>query len=97
MKKTLFILIFGLALRTFSEAQTPSQFISAFEKSNFEILASYIDDELELCIKDDHQINLKDEAIDRIKEGKYTTQKLRDTFDLTNEQDEFIVKALSNE
>lgn len=43
----------------------------------------------------DHK-RLKD-AIERIKEGKYTTDKLRETFDLTDEQDKFVVEALSNE
>jgi hypothetical protein len=36
------------------------------------------------------------DAILRIKEGKYTTVKLREQFALTKEQDEFVVKALAN-
>ena len=36
------------------------------------------------------------DAIARIKEGKYTTEKLRDTFALTPEQDAKVVEALSN-
>jgi hypothetical protein len=36
------------------------------------------------------------DAIARIKEGKYTTEKLRDTFALTPEQDAQVVEALSN-
>jgi hypothetical protein len=35
-------------------------------------------------------------AIARIKDGTYTTQKLRDAFALTDEQDEMVVKALSD-
>jgi hypothetical protein len=35
-------------------------------------------------------------AITRIKEGAYTTQKLRDAFALTAEQDAQVVEALSN-
>lgn len=38
-----------------------------------------------------------DAAIERIKEGKYTTEKLRDTFALTPEQDKQVVEALSND
>lgn len=37
-----------------------------------------------------------DAAIARIKEGKYTTEKLRDTFELTPEQDAQVVEALAN-
>jgi hypothetical protein len=36
------------------------------------------------------------DAITRIKEGVYTTQKLRDTFALTAEQDAQVVEALAN-
>jgi hypothetical protein len=35
-------------------------------------------------------------AIERIKEGVYTTEKLRDTFALTPEQDAQVVEALAN-
>jgi hypothetical protein len=35
-------------------------------------------------------------AIARIKDGTYTTQKLRDAFALTAEQDAQVVEALSN-
>lgn len=37
-----------------------------------------------------------DAAITRIKEGAYTTEKLRDTFALTPEQDAQVVEALAN-
>lgn len=36
------------------------------------------------------------DAIARIKEGKYTTVKLREQFALTKDQEEFVLKALSN-
>ena len=36
------------------------------------------------------------DAVARIKEGKYTTVKLREQFALTKEQEEFVVKALAN-
>lgn len=35
-------------------------------------------------------------AIDSIKEGKYTTEKLRETFALTPEQDAQVIEALAN-
>ena len=36
------------------------------------------------------------QAIERIKEGKYTTDKLRESFSLTDEQEEVLVGALAN-
>ena len=36
-------------------------------------------------------------AVERIKEGKYTTDKLRETFSLTQEQEDALVGALANE
>jgi hypothetical protein len=36
------------------------------------------------------------QAVERIKEGKYTTDKLRDTFSLTQEQEDSLIGALAN-
>lgn len=36
-------------------------------------------------------------AVERIKEGKYTTDKLRETFSLTQEQEDALIGALANE
>lgn len=37
------------------------------------------------------------QAVERIKDGKYTTDKLRETFALTEEQEDALVGALANE
>ena len=37
------------------------------------------------------------QAIERIKDGKYTTEKLRETFALTEEQEAALIGALANE
>jgi hypothetical protein len=37
------------------------------------------------------------QAVDRIKDGKYTTDKLRETFALTQEQEDALVGALAND
>jgi hypothetical protein len=36
------------------------------------------------------------QAVERIKEGKYTTDKLRETFSLTQEQEDALIGALAN-
>jgi len=36
------------------------------------------------------------QAVERIKEGKYTTDKLRETFSLTQEQEDALVGAIAN-
>ena len=36
------------------------------------------------------------QAVERIKEGKYTTDKLRETFSLTQEQEDLLLGALAN-
>jgi hypothetical protein len=41
--------------------------------------------------------NRLSQAIQKIKEGAYTTDKLRDTFALTAEQEKVLVGALANE
>jgi hypothetical protein len=37
------------------------------------------------------------QAVERIKEGKYTTDKLRETFSLTQEQEDSLIGALAND
>jgi hypothetical protein len=36
------------------------------------------------------------QAVERIKEGKYSTDKLRETFSLTQEQEDALVGAIAN-
>ncbi len=67
-KKWLFFAAF-LFTAVFSQlnAQTPSDFFKAVGASNFSLLESYLNEEVDVCINDDQQLNKKDKAIVRLK------------------------------
>ncbi len=48
-------------------AQSPSDFFKAVGASNYSLLESYLNEEVDLCIVDDQQLNKKEKAIVRIK------------------------------
>jgi Domain of unknown function (DUF4783) len=48
-------------------AQSPSDFFKAVAVSNYSLLESYLDSEVDVCINDDQQLNKKEKAMVRLK------------------------------
>jgi hypothetical protein len=58
--------LFTIGFHTLS-GQSPSDFFKAVGASNYSLLESYLNDEVDVCINDDQQLNKKEKAIVRLK------------------------------
>ncbi len=68
-KNTNFLILVLLFTSFISQlrAQSPNEFFKAVGSSNLVLIESYLYDEVDLCIKDDQQLNNKGKAFARLK------------------------------
>lgn len=67
LTRSFFILSCIVVCNIALHAQSPSDFFKAFEKKDFVTIESYLAPEIDLCIKDLPEINLKSDALLRMK------------------------------